>query len=331
MEPHTMHAEAPLLEIASLRVAFGEGAAAVPAVSGADVVVHRGEIVALVGESGSGKSVTALSVARLLDEPPARITGGSIRLGGHEMTGLSGAALRAVRGTRVAYVFQEPGAALNPVFRTGWQIREALRQHRIAGDHHAEVERLLRAVGLPDTARIAAAYPHQLSGGQQQRVMLAMALACRPDLLIADEPTTALDVTVQAQILDLLREVQQERGMAVLLITHNLAVAARLAQRLVIMYAGEMVESGPADRVLCLPRHPYTRALLAAVPRLRGGQGVLTGIPGQLPEPGETLPGCRFAPRCARARDTCRVAPVPMRRVDRESMCRCLYWDEVAR
>ena len=276
------------------------------AVDGVSLEIGRGETVALVGESGCGKSVTALALARLAPSPPAVIAGGSIRFEGQDVLAMSDADLRRLRGARIAYVFQEPGASLNPVFRVGWQIAEALRLHRQGTSDGEEVIRLLGLVGMSDPERARRAYPHELSGGMQQRVMIAMALACRPALLVADEPTTALDVTIQAQIMNLLVSLQNELGMAMLLITHNLGLAAGAAGRVYVMYAGRIVETGPTRQVLLNPRHPYTRGLLAAVPSLEGTAAGLKGIPGTVPAANRLPPGCRFHPRCQQCRDICR-------------------------
>jgi oligopeptide/dipeptide ABC transporter ATP-binding protein len=294
-----------LLRVEGLRVHFRTRGRPVHAVDGVYFDIRAGETVALVGESGSGKSVTALALTRLAPEPPARYVGGVVVYGGEDVLRMGEARLRALRGNEIAYVFQDPATALNPVFRVGWQIREALRLHRPEETGDEEVLRLLRLVGIPDPERRRRAYPHQLSGGMQQRVMIAMALACRPRLLVADEPTTALDVTIQAQILELLRSLQQEFGMALLLITHNLGLVADLAHRVNVLYCGRVVESGPVREVLVSPRHPYTQALLHAVPRLEGGRGRLPGIPGAVPNPAALPAGCPFHPRCPRARDEC--------------------------
>ncbi|HMP89077.1 MAG TPA: ABC transporter ATP-binding protein [Kiritimatiellia bacterium] len=322
-----------LLEIESLRVVFKSGRDGVEAVSNVSLSVKSGEAVALVGESGSGKSVTALSIARLLPLDSIKTLDGSIRFEGQELLSQPDVCLRKIRGSRIAYVFQEPGAALNPVFTIGYQITEALKLHdRGAGNRRQKVSELLVSVGIADTARVSAAYPHQLSGGQQQRVMLAIALACEPALLIADEPTTALDVTVQSQILSLLKKIQKERGMSVILITHNLAIASGFARRMAVMYAGQIVETGTSEDLIKTPRHPYTRALLHAVPRLKGGAR-LEGIPGQVPSSGQWAAGCRFHDRCAMARDNCRVQTPELVRVDGTegtSFSRCLFWREVS-
>ncbi len=261
-------APAPLLEVSGLEVHFGPADRPVRAADRIDFHVFRGEIVALVGESGSGKSISALAPARLVPEPAGRIVGGSVRFEGEETLTMKPAALRRLRGARIAYIFQEPAASLNPVFRIGWQIAEALRLHRRGINAAAETERLLADVGLPDPRRAARAYPHELSGGMQQRAMIAMALACNPALLVADEPTTALDVTVQKQILELLVRLRDERGLSILLITHNLGIVADIAERIYVMRSGRIVESGGTRTVLSSPQHEYTKKLLRAVPRL---------------------------------------------------------------
>jgi ABC-type dipeptide/oligopeptide/nickel transport system ATPase component len=258
-----------MLEVQDLKVAFSTEEGDVRAVDGVSFSVGAGETVALVGESGSGKSVTALALTRLLPSPPARYEGGRVLFEGRDTLAMSPRELRAVRGARIAYVFQEPSTSLNPVFRVRTQVAESLRLHRPEVKRpREEVLRLLDLVGIRDPARVAEAYPHQLSGGMQQRAMIAMALACRPALLVADEPTTALDVTVQAQILDLLRDLRRRLGMAVLLITHNFAIVSHFADRVLVMYRGRLVEQGPARDVLRRPRHAYTSALLDCIPRL---------------------------------------------------------------
>ena len=289
-----------LLEVNDLTVAFGAGSDWTEVVSGIDFAVRPGEALALVGESGCGKSTACLALTGLVGGR-TRI-GGQARFAGRDLLRLPPRELRRVRGAGIAYVFQEPGASLNPVMRVGDQIAETLSLHRPeVRDRKREMTGLLAAVGIPDPARRLSAYPHELSGGMQQRVMIAMALAGNPRLLIADEPTTALDVTIQAQILELLDELRRERNMALLLISHNLGVVGALADRIAVMYAGKIVETGPAAAVLTAPEHPYTRALLAAVPRLGGPGTRLRTIPGTVPPPGEYPAGCRFAPRCETA------------------------------
>ncbi len=293
------------LEITDLKVWFGDPKSPVRAVDSVSIEVEKGTTVALVGESGCGKSVTALSVMKLVPVPPGMYRGGRVELDGKDVMGMTEKQLEAARGAEVSYVFQEPGSSLNPVFTVGWQIGEALKLHRPEVDVRAEVVDLLKMVGIPDPEERANSYPHELSGGMQQRAMIAMALACRPSLLIADEPTTALDVTIQAQILELLSELQRELAMSVLLITHNLGIVADVADKVYVMYAGHIVESGPAKEVIASPSHPYSVGLLAAVPRL-GGAGELKGIPGSVPDMRNVPSGCRFADRCTFADERCR-------------------------
>jgi len=300
-----------LLEIRNLKLEFAAGENFLPAVDDVSLSVNAGETVCLVGESGCGKSVTALSVARLVPTPPARYTGGEILLDGRDVLKMSPTELREIRGAGVGYVFQEPGASLNPVVRVGAQIKETLKLHQPAKATDQEVVALLKLVGIPAPESRIKDYPFQLSGGMQQRVMIAMALASKPKLLIADEPTTALDVTIQAQILDLLRDLKRRVGMSILLITHNLGIVGDMADRVAVMYAGQIVETAPARKLLSQPLHPYTRALLNSVPKLTGGMSRLTAIPGTVPGPGEFPDGCRFNPRCPVAQPVCKItAPV---------------------
>ncbi len=312
-----------LLEVDDLRVVFGAGNRPARAVDGVSISIQPGETVALVGESGCGKSVTALALARLVPSPPGIITSGQIRFEGRDVLRMSATELRRLRGARIAYVFQEPGASLNPVFRVGWQIAEAIRLHQTGTPVHDEVVRLLKLVGLSAPERQLEAYPHELSGGMQQRVMIAMALACRPALLVADEPTTALDVTIQAQIMELLVSLQNELRMAMLLITHNLGLVAGVAGRIYVMYAGRIVESGPTEQVLSQPGHPYTRGLLEAVPSLAGATGGLQGIAGSVPNAARLPSGCRFHPRCAQCRDVCRQREPELVQVGQGHLARC--------
>ncbi len=316
---------ATLVSVRDLRVQFGPAAAPVRAVDGVSFDIASGETVALVGESGCGKSVTALSLTRLV--PGARYgDGSSVRFRGEDVLAMGADALRRIRGAEISYVFQEPGASLNPVFRAGYQVREAIRLHRPDADDASEALELIRLVGLPSPERIARAYPHELSGGMQQRIMIAMALACRPNLLIADEPTTALDVTIQAQILELLQQLQRELRMAVLLITHNLGLVADVAHRVNVMYAGRIVESGPTHDVLRRPLHPYTRGLLNAVPRLSGGPDRMPGIDGAVPNPARLPAGCSFHPRCSWAAAVCREAEPGASDPGGERSIRCHFW-----
>lgn len=315
----------PLLEIKDLRIDFGRGSEAVRAVDGVSLSLDTGQTLCLVGESGSGKSVTALSIARLLPAPPAVYAGGDIRLEGREVLKLNSRELRALRGRVVSYVFQEPAASLNPVIRIGSQIEEALRLHRPGANRREEVVRLLSLVGIAAPEDRARCYPHELSGGMQQRVMIAMALAARPKLLVADEPTTALDVTIQAQIIELLGRLKQQLDMAILLITHNLGIVGDLGERVAVMYAGQIVEIAPARELLQRPLHPYTHALIQSVPRLGEDVGRLASIPGTVPPPAGWPPGCRFHPRCSIARPECsRLRPELVETTPRRFV-RCPY------
>jgi ABC-type dipeptide/oligopeptide/nickel transport system ATPase component len=257
-----------LVSVEDLRIHFGPVHDPVRAVDGIDFNIFPGEIVALVGESGSGKSISALALAKLIPQPAGRIVGGKVFFRTLEIFGLNDSELRKIRGDKISYIFQEPATSLNPVFTVGWQIGEAIRLHRKGVKVPPEVEKLLVAVGLPDPKRTAKSYPHELSGGMQQRAMIAMALACNPALLVADEPTTALDVTVQKQILELLVELRETRGLSILLITHNLGIVADVADRVYVMNNGKIVESGETKTVLRTPQHDYTKKLLKAVPRL---------------------------------------------------------------
>ncbi|HVW27679.1 MAG TPA: ABC transporter ATP-binding protein [Polyangiaceae bacterium] len=298
--------ETPLLSVEDLVVHFPTNEGVVEAVSGVSYDVRRGETVAVVGESGCGKSVTALALLGLVP-PPGRIVRGAIRLEGESLLEATPERLREIRGDDVAMIFQEPMTSLNPVFRVGDQIAEVLQTHRDAtGDAaRAEVIRLLGLVGIADPEQRIDEYPHQLSGGMRQRVMIAMALACGPKLLIADEPTTALDVTVQAQVLDLLRRLQRALATAVLLITHDLGVVAEVAHRVVVMYAGRVVERGTTRAIFARPRHPYTAGLFRSLPRL-GVDEPLRPIEGSVPDALRFPPGCRFHPRCPYAMPVCR-------------------------
>ncbi len=306
---------APLLEVSGLEIRFPGGSRPFEVVRGASLSVGRGEIVGLVGESGSGKSLTALAILGLVP-PPGQVVGGSIRLDGRELRGLSERELRAVRGARIGLVFQEPMAALNPVLTLETQICEAIRAHRHpreggkrpgARAARTRALELLELLAIPDPVRRLGEYPHQLSGGQRQRAMLAIALAGGPELLIADEPTTALDVTLQAQVLELLDRLRRELGLAILLITHDLAVVAESCDRVLVMYAGEIVESASAAELFAHPAHPYTRALLASIPVLGepAPRGELPAIPGQVPAADRLPAGCVFEPRCPSRIERC--------------------------
>jgi oligopeptide/dipeptide ABC transporter ATP-binding protein len=321
----------PALRVTGLAVEFPVERALVRAVAGASFSVMRGETVALVGESGSGKTVSALAIMGLLD-PPGRVSGGDVRIAGQPVLGLREDQWRTLRGRKIAMVFQDPMTSLNPSHRIGRQVAEAIRVHDASvsrSDAKARAIALLERVGIVPAAR-ARDYPHQLSGGQRQRVMIAMAIANQPDVLIADEPTTALDVTTQAQVLDLLRDLQREMGLALLLITHDLGVVAGIADRVVVMYAGRVVEEGTVDAIFRSAAHPYTRALLASVPRTGDARGSLRAIEGSPPDPGERLPGCAFAPRCTLSEDRCRAHVPDLRPVAEDHRAACVFGDQIA-
>ncbi|MGP3696359.1 dipeptide ABC transporter ATP-binding protein [Rhodobacter sp. NSM] len=322
----------PVLEIADLTVSFGTRRGRFPAVEGFACRVAPGEVLGLVGESGSGKSTVALAIMRDLG-PAGRIEGGCIRFGGQDLTGLGERALRRVRGAGIAMVGQEPMAALNPAMRIGAQLAEVPRLHaRVSRAAARDAARqAVEDVRLPDPSRILASYPHQLSGGQLQRVAIAMALMARPQLLILDEPTTALDVTVEAGIVELLRDIRRTQGTAMLFISHNLALMAGICDRLSVLYSGRLVESAPADRIFGAARHPYTRALLRALPRIEGERAPPVPLAGGQPLPHERPPGCAFAPRCPHVRPgLCYRPPVPLEEPAPAEAVRCLRWREIA-
>jgi oligopeptide/dipeptide ABC transporter ATP-binding protein len=305
---------APILQVADLRTHFSTAAGTIPAVNGVSYDVRAGETLGIVGESGCGKSVTALSILRLVPSPPGRIVGGTVRFQGTNLLELSEAEMERIRGNEISMIFQEPMTSLNPLQTAGHQIAEAVALHqdlsrRAAMDKAVE---MLKRVHIPEPERCARAYPHQLSGGMRQRVMIAMALSCNPKVLIADEPTTALDVTIQAQILDLMRELRETLGTAMILITHDMGVVAENADRVAVMYAGRKVEEAPVDDLFDRPAHPYTRGLLASIPHaspsLRGNAGArLNEIKGMVPVLSRLPPGCAFAPRCNLATGLCRT------------------------
>jgi peptide/nickel transport system ATP-binding protein len=321
--------EETVLDVKNLQTVFFTASGLFRAVDDVSFHVRRGETLAIVGESGCGKSVSALSIMRLVPDPPGRIVGGAMRLQGVDLLGLSEAEMRKVRGDRMSMIFQEPMTSLNPVMRIGDQIAEAVRLHRklSRAETWTQAVEMLRLVRIPEPARRAQEYPHQLSGGMRQRAMIAMALACRPALLIADEPTTALDVTIQAQILALVLELQKELGMGLILITHDLGVVAQTAQRVIVMYAGKKVEEADVETLFADPRHPYTRGLMASIPALPSSgvkaEARLAEIPGMVPPLTRLPPGCAFAPRCARAIPKCHQDYPPLQDYGGDHLAAC--------
>ncbi len=322
----------PLLELRGLKTHFRTEDGLVRAVDGVSFTLDPGETLAVVGESGSGKSVTSLSILRLVASPPGFHAGGEIRFRGRDLVSLGEAELRAIRGREISMVFQEPQSSLNPVHTCGAQVAEVVETHERLGraEAHARAVEMLRMVGIPAPEQRAGEYPHQLSGGMRQRVMIAMALACRPAVLIADEPTTALDVTIQAQILELLASLRRELGMAVLLITHDLGVVAGNADRVAVMYAGQIVESGGVRELFRRPLHPYTAGLMASLPRLGERAERLRVIPGAVPNPARFPSGCRFHPRCPVAQARCRESEPPEERFGEGRLARCWRAGEIA-
>ena len=319
-------ANGSLLAITDLEVSLFFRESAVQVVRDLSISVAEGETVALVGESGCGKTMTALSVMRLLPDPPAKITDGSISLDGQNLGDLKPREMRAVRGGQISMIFQEPLTSFDPVFTVGSQVIEAIREHRSdvsksdARDMSIEI---LREVQIPEAEKRIDAYPHELSGGMRQRVMIAMGLVLNPKVLIADEPTTALDVTTQAQILDLIAREQEQRNLGVLLITHNLAVVNTVADRVAVMYAGEIVEEGPAELIFSEPRHPYTQGLLRAVPTMNTTRTFLLDIPGRVPDPRAFPPACHFAPRCRNQLERCWQEMPRLESIDPQHELRC--------
>ena len=316
----------PLLSVRGLKVEFGTDQGPARAVDDLSFDLDAGEVLGIVGESGSGKSVTALSIMGLLPVPPGRVTGGEILFEGADLLRKPPNEMRKIRGGAISMIFQEPMTSLNPVFTIGDQLTEAVRWHEgvsreAARDRAIE---MLNKVGIPSAKRRLEDYPHQLSGGMRQRVMIAMALSCNPKLLLADEPTTALDVTIQAQILDLLRHLQEEFKMAVIIITHNLGVVAEFADRVLVMYAGRTAEQASVENVFDRPAHPYTEGLIASIPDLDADVHRLTAIPGTLPNPQSLPPGCRFQPRCGYARDACATGLPPLVGVEAAHYAACI-------
>ncbi len=321
---------AKLLEVENLQTQFFTSAGVVKAVDGITYDVDEGETVAVVGESGCGKSVSALSILRLIPDPPGRVVGGHIKFMGQDLATLSDEEMRHVRGAKIAMVFQEPMTSLNPVLTIGLQITETLQQHLDLSREEADERafELLEKVGISDARRRLKQYPHHLSGGMRQRVMIAMALSCNPKLIIADEPTTALDVTIQAQILELMKDLTRELGVALIVITHNLGVVARYADRVNVMYAGRIIESGTAEDIYHHPRHPYTLALLRSVPRMdQPRQAKLDPVQGQPPDLTKLDDGCAFRPRCNFASDKCKTSGPKLETVSDGHTTACWHHD----
>ena len=321
-----------LLDVQGLTTAFMTGRGEITAIEDVSFSLKEGEILGIVGESGSGKSVTALTIMGLLPTPPARIAAGSVKFQGQELTRFSAREMQRIRGPGIAMIFQEPMTSLNPVFSIGDQIMETIRAHETlpaAGLRKRAID-MLDKVGIPSAARRLDDYPHQMSGGQRQRVMIAIALACNPKLLIADEPTTALDVTIQAQILDLLMDLRDEFRMAIMIITHNMGVIAETADRVLVMYAGRVIEEAPVARIFDHPVHPYTRGLLECVPSITEDRARLIAIPGTLPDPARRPPGCRYSVRCRHALPSCSEALPPLILEEADHWAACLRAKELA-
>ena len=322
----------PLLEVKELETQFFTRSGLVRSVDGVSFNIDAGELLGLVGESGCGKSITAMSIMRLIS-PPGKIVGGSVKFKGEELTIASNNRMREMRGDDIAMIFQDPMTSLNPVFTVGDQIAEAIRLHRKVDRKTAWTAAIksMEEVAIPSPERRASDYPHQLSGGMRQRVMIAMALACDPELLIADEPTTALDVTIQAQILELLNGLRKSRDLSILLITHDLGVIAEVADRVCVMYTGKIVEQAQVNELFLDPKHPYTRGLLRSVPKLTAAgiakAGHLETIDGTVPSPTDLPPGCHFEPRCEFRQDRCKSGPIPLYDLNNGTKVRCVLFD----
>lgn len=316
-----------LLEIKDLCVEFQTMAGTVHAVDHVSYTLHAGEKLGIVGESGSGKSVSSLAMMQLIPNPPGKITNGQILYHGKDLLTFSEREMRSIRGNEISMIFQEPMTSLNPIIRCGKQIAESLILHRgmKKKEAMAEAVRMMQAVGIADPAKRAMEYPHQMSGGMRQRVMIAMALACQPQILIADEPTTALDVTIQAQILDLIRDLNRSMNTSVLFITHDLGVVAELCDTVIVMYNGQIVEKAPVGDIFKKPLHPYTQGLLAAIPRITKERKPLSTIEGMVPNPVTQIKGCRFWPRCPKATVRCRREEPPLSRINEERQVRCFH------
>ena len=315
-----------LLTVNNLRTEFfSSKKSSVTAINEISFHLDKGEILGLVGESGCGKSVTSLSIMRLLNFTSGKVTKGEVIFDGEDLQKISENEMRKIRGGKMSMIFQEPMSSLNPAMRIDKQVIEGIRLHTNMSKEEARkhASKMLSQVGIPDPERVLKNYPHQLSGGMSQRVMIAMAMSCNPQMLIADEPTTALDVTIQAQILELMKKIQQEEGMSILLITHDLGVVAEMCTRVIVMYAGEIVEEAPVEELFNHPTHPYTEGLIASVPKLGSGVKVLPSIPGSVPDLSMLPKGCRFAPRCKYATERCRNEEPDLFQISANQKCRC--------
>ncbi|WNF38180.1 ABC transporter ATP-binding protein [Bacillaceae bacterium IKA-2] len=319
-----------VLELDHLHTHFFTDSGEIPAVDGVSLKIHKGEVVGIVGESGCGKSVTSLSIMRLVPEPPGKIVSGNILFKGEDIVKATNRRMRKIRGNEIAMIFQEPMTSLNPLFTIGDQLIEAIRNHNKLSKKAARLKaiNMLNKVGIPRADQIVDEYPHQLSGGMRQRVMIAMAMSCDPELLIADEPTTALDVTIQAQILDLMKKLNKELGSAILLITHDLGVVSEICQRVIVMYSGKVVEESDVRTILKEPKHPYTQGLIRSLPKIHTKEERLYSIPGQVPKPGSIKVGCRFAPRCEQVMEKCYEVTPELVTVSEGHTCRCFLYSE---
>ena len=323
----------PVLQIENLQTHFFTDRGQIPAVDGVSITVNKGEVVGIVGESGCGKSVTSLSVMKLVPNPPGKIVGGAIKFKGEDLVSVDEKRMRAIRGNEIAMIFQEPMTSLNPVMKIGEQLMESIRLHLGYSDKQAREHAIsmLTKVGIPRPQEIINEYPHQLSGGMRQRIMIAMAMSCQPNLLIADEPTTALDVTIQAQILDVMKQLQADEHMSMLLITHDLGVVAEMCNRVVVMYAGRVVEEASVLDLFDDPKHPYTKGLIGSVPKLGQKRSRLDSVPGNVPNPNQMPKGCKFAPRCKDVMPVCWEEEPAITTTGPERFCRCWLYSEESR